>query len=45
MQMAKEEPDLALMLDGIQVSNTGATVVVTIDQRGDLLRKLPHFKN
>jgi hypothetical protein len=43
LQVAKE-PDLLHILDGVQVSNSGTSVVVNIDQRGDLLKKLHELR-
>lgn len=43
LQVAKEQ-DLLHLLDGIQVSNSGTSVVVNIDEPGDLLKKLETFR-
>ena len=40
LQTAKQQPDLLHVLDGIQVSNNGSSVVAQIDEPGDLLIKL-----
>lgn len=40
LQVAKEQPDLLHVLDGIQVRSSGTSVVVNIDEPGDLLMKL-----
>ena len=40
LQVAKE-PDLLHALDGIQVSSSGMSVVVSIDEPGELLLKMP----
>jgi hypothetical protein len=40
VQMAKQQPDLIHILDGIQVSSSGSSVVATIEEPGDLLIKL-----
>ncbi len=40
LQVAKE-PDLLHLLDGIQVSSSGTSVVVNIDEPGELLMKMP----
>lgn len=44
IQAAKDQPDFVRMLDGIQVNHSGTSVVVNIDQPGDLLKKLPNLK-
>jgi hypothetical protein len=41
LQAAKQQPDLVQVLDGIQVSNSGATVTAQIEEPGDLLTKFP----
>ena len=40
LQIAKQQPDLLQVLDGIQVSSSGTTMTVTISESGDLLKKL-----
>jgi hypothetical protein len=40
MQVAKQQPDMIHLLDGIQVSNSGTTLTVRVDESGDLLKKL-----
>jgi len=40
LQVAKERPDMVQMLDGIQVSNSGPTLTVRIEEAGELLMKL-----
>jgi hypothetical protein len=40
LQVAKQQPDLLHALDGIQVSTTGTTLTVQVDESGDLLKKL-----
>jgi len=40
LQVAKQQPDLLHALDGIQVSNSGTTITVTVTESGDLLKKL-----
>lgn len=40
LQVAKEQPDLLHALDGIQIRSSGTSVVVNIDESGDLLKKL-----
>ena len=42
LQVAKQEPDMLLLhlLDGVQVTDSGTSVVVNIDEPGDLLKKL-----
>jgi hypothetical protein len=41
LQVAQQQPDLVHVLDGIQVSNSGATVTAQIEEPGDLLTKFP----
>lgn len=45
MQVAKQQPDMLNVLDGIQVSTTGNTLVVQVDESGDLLNKMRHGLN
>jgi hypothetical protein len=40
LQVAKQQPDMMHVLDGIQVSTSGPMLVVQIDEPGDLLKKL-----
>jgi hypothetical protein len=40
MQVAKQQPDMVHLLDGIQVSNSGTMLTVRVDESGDLLKKL-----
>lgn len=40
LQVAKQQPDMMHALDGIQVSTTGTTLVVQINESGELLKKL-----
>jgi hypothetical protein len=40
MQAGQKQPDLVHLLDGIQVSNSGPTLTVRVDESGDLLKKL-----
>jgi hypothetical protein len=40
IQLAKQQPDLLHVLDGIQVSTSGTTLVVQIDESGTLLKKM-----
>jgi len=40
IQAAKQQPDLLHLLDGIQVSSNGSSVIAEIDEPGDLLMKL-----
>jgi hypothetical protein len=40
LQLAKQQPDMVPLIDGIQVSYTGATVTVRIDESGEQLKKL-----
>ena len=39
VQVAKQQPDMVNMLDGIQVVSIGRTVTVTIEESGDVLKK------
>jgi hypothetical protein len=43
LQVAKQ-PELLHLLDGVQVSNTGATLTVNIAESGDLLKALKDFR-
>ncbi len=43
LQVAKQ-PELLHALDGVQVSNSGLSITVRVDESGDLLKKLQHFK-
>jgi hypothetical protein len=43
IQMAQQQPDVLPMLDGIQVSYTGATLTVRIEATGEQLRKLKNL--
>lgn len=45
LQVAKQQPDLLNLLDGIQVSSNGAAVMVRIEERGDLLLKLQNVRS
>ena len=40
IQVAKQQPDMVHILDGIQVSSSGSSVVALIEEPGDLLMKL-----
>src|SRR5262249_14489396 len=40
MQVAQKQPDVVHLLDGIQVSNSGTTLTVRVDESGDLLKKI-----
>jgi hypothetical protein len=40
LQVAKGQPDLLHILDGIQIDSSGTTVTVRIEESGDLLKKL-----
>jgi hypothetical protein len=44
LQIAKQQPDFLPVLDGIQVSNSGSSVVAQIDESGDLLMKLQNVR-
>jgi hypothetical protein len=41
LQVAKQQPDLVHVLDGIQVSSSGSTVTAQVEEPGDLLMKFP----
>jgi hypothetical protein len=43
LQVAKDK-DLLHLLDGIQIQNSGPSIVVNIDEPGELLKKLPDFR-
>jgi hypothetical protein len=43
-QVAKRQPELLQALDGIEVSNSGATLTVRVEESGDLLKKLKDLK-
>lgn len=40
LQVAKQQPDVLHVLDGIQISSSGTTLTVRIEESGDLLKKL-----
>jgi hypothetical protein len=44
MQVAKQQPDMVQLLDGIQVSNSGPTLTVRIEEAGELLMKLKDIR-
>jgi len=45
VQVAKQQPDLVHLLDGIQVSSSGSLVIAEVDEPGDLLMRLrPKFE-
>jgi len=45
VQVARQQPDLVHLLDGIQVSSSGSSVIAEIEEPGDLLMKLrPTFE-
>ena len=39
LQVAQKEPDLLRVLDGVQVSSSGTTLTVRVEERGDLLSR------
>jgi hypothetical protein len=45
LQVAKDQPDIVQLLDGIQVSNSGPTLTVRIEEAGDLLMKLKDVRS
>jgi hypothetical protein len=40
VQVSRQQPDLARLLDGIQISNTATTLTVKVEEPGELLKKL-----
>jgi hypothetical protein len=40
LQVAKRQPDILHALDGIQISNSGSTVTVIVEESGDLVKKV-----
>ena len=40
MQVAKQQADMVQLLDGIQVSNSGPSLTVRVEEAGELLMKL-----
>lgn len=44
LQVAKQQPDVLHALDGIQVTTRGSSLIVTIEESGDLLRKLQNLR-
>jgi hypothetical protein len=40
LQMAQKQPDLAQLLDGIQINSNGSTLTLRVDAPSDLLKKL-----
>jgi hypothetical protein len=44
LQVAKENRDLLHLLDGIQVTSSGTSVVVNVEEPGHLLKQLPNLK-
>ena len=40
LQLTRQQPDLLQLLDGIQVTNSGTTLTVRIEESGELLKKL-----
>src|SRR5207237_6891581 len=45
VQVARQQPDLVHLLDGIEVSSSGSSVIAEIEEPGDLLMKLrPTFE-
>lgn len=45
MQVAKQQPDMLQVLDGVQVSTAGNTLVVQVEESGDVLNKMKHGLN
>ena len=44
MQVAKQQPDVLHVLDGVQVSDSGMTLTVRVDESGELLQKLKDLR-
>jgi hypothetical protein len=44
LQVAQQQPDMVQLLDGIQVSNSGPTLTVRIEEAGELLMKLKDIR-
>jgi len=40
VQVSRQQPDLARLLDGIQISNTATTLTMKVEESGELLKKL-----
>ena len=45
MQVAKQQPDVLHVLDGVQVSDSGMTLTVRVDESGELLQKLKDLRS
>jgi hypothetical protein len=45
LQVAKQQPDMVQLLDGIQVSNAGLTLTLRIQESGELLKKLKDLRS
>jgi hypothetical protein len=40
LQLAKQQPDMLQVLDGVQVSSNGNTLIVRVEESGELMKKL-----
>jgi len=45
LQIAQQQPDVVKLLDGIQVTNSGSTLTLRIDESGELLKKLKDLRS
>ena len=45
MQIAQQQVDMVKLLDGIQVTNSGTTLTLRIDESGELLKKLKGLRS
>jgi hypothetical protein len=45
LQVAKQQPDMVRLLDGIQVGNSGTTLTLRIEESGELLKKLKDLRS
>jgi hypothetical protein len=45
LQVAKQQPDMVQLLDGIQLSNSGTTLTLRIEESGELLKKLKDLRS
>ena len=45
MQIAQQQVDMVKLLDGIQVTNSGTTLTLRIDESGELLKKLKDLRS
>jgi hypothetical protein len=45
LQIAQQQPDIVKLLDGIQVTNSGTTLTFSVDESGELLKKLKDLRS